>query len=95
MFAAVILAGMTCGAEPQGQYRVTNEMPRYRVKNEMHSAAPTQYTQVCENGVCRLVPMSQGAAPPSGSACATGTCSTPTATVSGGWYPGKFLGRRR
>lgn len=59
-------------------------------------AAPVEYRQVCENGVCRLVPATgtpQTIALPSatGSACVGGQCAAP----SDGWYLGKNLGRRR
>jgi hypothetical protein len=60
-------------------------------------AAPTQFTQVCENGVCRLV--ATGGSGVVASASVSGGCGSASASTGGEggiWFPGKrIIGRLR
>ncbi len=48
---------------------------------------------VCQNGVCGVVSAPSQFSSCANGSCSGGSCSSPAS--SGGWYPGKLLGRRR
>ncbi len=98
MFAILLLA---CAADPAPRFEVVNRCPqRFTVVNRVPAPAPAvpsaPLVSVCENGVCRLVPITAGGNAPQSvampSSCAGGNCAVPT---SDGWHLGKNLGRRR